>query len=69
MAETWDSIDTARLLMAVWSYLPDADQGSLQQQTKDDLQRFVTRLQRTASGRGCPSCGSTFYTFEEASEP
>jgi hypothetical protein len=67
--ETWSSTEMARLLMAVWQYLPPRSDGSLEAQTKADLRRVIERLQRTASERGCPTCGSTFYTFEEASEP
>jgi hypothetical protein len=67
--ETWNSVEIGRLLMSVYGYLPMFPRGSLQEQTRQDLRRVVERLQRTATERGCPTCGSSFFTFEEASEP
>jgi hypothetical protein len=69
MAETWDSKQLCRLLIAVYQYLPPRSNGTLEEQTRGDLKRVIERLVRTATERGCPTCGSTFYTFEEASEP
>lgn len=61
MAETWNSAQLCRLLQQVHRQLPDG-------QAKADLKRVVERLERTCTEQGCPTCGSSFYTFEEASE-
>ena len=69
MAETWNSIELARLLQAAFQHMAGGPEGSLQEQTRQEVKRVIERLERTCTERGCPTCGSSFYTFEEAGEP
>jgi len=58
------SVEMCRLLVRVYRALSDSDM-----QAAADLKKVIERLERTASDRGCPTCGSTYYTYEERSEP
>ena len=74
--ETWNSVDLCRLLQRVFHDLPvmskdddDPATSSFPSVTRADFKRMLVRLERHCTEHACPTCGSSFYSFEESSEP